>query len=442
MTTSRTRVIATLATSCAISAAAFAWVDDPLRARGLAIAGVYLAFALSEIVPPFVPTLFLLLAVPLTLGSTSPRYALGSVLDWAADPVVVLFAGGLALGLAAERHGVDQRLTSLVVQSAGKRRRALLGLVLLSAAGLSMWLSNVGASALLLAALRPALSEREDPAWRRSVMLALAVGANLGGMTTPIGSGPNAIAIAETRAIRAISFAEWMSFGVPIALGLGVVAYVWLVLRYRVSGTCELSLPEQPALSARGRAVLLFLLAAITAWLTEPLHGVGAPLVALALLLLLFGSNVLGKADLGKLDWSTLGLIAGGLMLGRLLESTGVVSALAESLLAAQLPRWAWLGALVGASAGLSAIMSNTATAAMLIPVALQMDPSPSTGIIVAVATSFGMPFAISTPPNALVYGSGELRALDLLQVGLGVMLIGCVTVTLSGAWFLGLLGL
>ena len=438
----RLRLIASALTSGVIAAATLLWVDDPLRARGLAIAVVYLTFALSEVVAPFVPTLFLLLAVPLALGPLSARFNLGSVLGWAADPVIALFAGGLALGLAAERHGVDARLAALVVRSAGNRRRALLGLVLLSAAVLSMWLSNVGAAALLLAALRPALGASESPAYRRSLMLALAVGANLGGMTTPVGSGPNAIAIAETRAIQPISFVHWMSFGVPIAFGMCGLAYAWLVFRYRVSGASELSLPPSAALTARGRSVVLLLMAAIAAWLTEPLHGVGAASVALALMLLMFGSNLLGKPDLGKLDWSTLGLIAGGLALGRLLENTGIVSLLAEQLLAAQLPRWVWLGALVGASAGLSAIMSNTATAAMLVPIALQIDGSPSTAIIVAVATSFGMPFPISTPPNALVYGSGELRAADLMEIGFGLMLIGCVIVTLSGGWFLGLLGL
>jgi sodium-dependent dicarboxylate transporter 2/3/5 len=437
---SRARWVATLLTACTVAVATLCWIEDPLRSRALLIAGLYLTFALSEIVAPFVPTLFLLVATPLLLASFSPRYALRNVLAWSADPVLALFAGGLALGLAAQRHGVDASLASFVVRAAGRSRRALIGFVLAAAAFMSMWLSNVGAAALLLAALRPVLAAPAETRLRRSLLVALAVGANLGGMTTPIGSGPNAIAIAETSRLHPISFVTWMGFGVPIALGMCVLAYAWLVLRHRIGGSCELPSEAPAALTRRGRAVVLLLALTIAAWLTEPLHGFGASSVALVLVLLLFGSKLLTKSDLGSLDWSTLGLIAGGLTLGRLLENTGIVSLLAQALAAADVPRWVWLGALVGASAGLSAIMSNTATAAMLVPVALELDHSPSSAIIVAIATSFGMPFPISTPPNALVYGAGA-RTADLLEIGLGLMLIGCVLVTLSGSWFLGFLG-
>ena len=435
------RPLATLLVACVVAAAALGFGGEPLRARALLVAGLYLTFALSEIVPPFVPTLFLLVAAPLLLGPLSPSYTLGKLLGWAADPVLALFAGGLALGLAAQRHGVDAALAALLLRAAGRSRRGLLAVTLLAATFLSMWLSNIAAAALLLAALQPALGAIE-PGFRRSLLIALAVGANLGGVTTPIGSGPNAIAIAETRAVQPISFAEWMGFGLPIAAGMCALAFVWLVLRYRVTGPNPLQLAPAAALSRRGYGVVALLAAGIVAWLSEPLHGIGAPSIALALMLLLFGSGLLGKGDLGALDWSTLGLIAGGLVLGRLLENSGVLIALAHALPIADAPRWVWLGAMVIASATLAALMSNTATAAMLIPLGMQIDGSPSTAVIIAVATSFGMPLPISTPPNALIYGTGAIRSRDLLEIGMGLMLIGCVVVTLTGGWFLGLLGL
>ena len=435
------RPIATLVVAAAVAGAALGLVADPLQSRVLLVAGLYLTFVLSETVAPFVPTLFLLAAAPLLLGSLSQRYALGQVLGWAADPVLALFAGGLALGLAAQRHGVDAALAALLLRAAGRTRRGLLAVTLLAATFLSMWMSNVAAAALLLAALQPALASLE-PGFRRSLLIGLAMGANLGGVTTPIGSGPNAIAIAETRALHPITFAEWMGFGLPIAAGMCGLAYVWLVLRYRVRGPSELRLEAPHALSRRGYGVVALLAAAILAWLAEPLHGVGAPSIALALLLLLFGSNLLAKSDLGALDWSTLGLISGGLVLGRLLESSGVLTVLAQALPIADSPRWLWLGALVSVSAVLAALMSNTATAAMLIPLGLHIDSAASTAVILAVATSFGVPLPISTPPNAVVYGTGAIRSRDLLEIGLGIMVIGCVVVTLSGGWFLGLFGM
>lgn len=439
---SRSRLVVTLAVGIALSAASLGLIDDPLRARAVLLAALYLTFALSEIVAPFVPTLFLLVATPLLLGPLSQRFSLSSVLAWTADPVLALFAGGLAVGLAAQRHGVDAALAAFMLRMAGRSRRRLLAIVLLAAAVMSMWLSNVAAAALLLASLRPALAGAIEPGFRRSLLVALAVGANLGGMTTPVGSGPNAIAIAQTRELHRIAFVEWMGFGVPIAFGMCALAFGWLVVRYGVRGRSEVRVSPPLALTQRGRSVVMLLSAAIVAWVTEPLHGVAASLIALALLLLLFGSNLLVKSDLGSLDWSTLGLIAGGLALGRLLENTGMLTAFSDVLAAAHYPRWVWLGGLVMMSAGLSAVMSNTAAAAMLVPLSLQLDGSVSTAVIVAVATSFGMPLPISTPPNALVFGTGAIRSRDLLEIGLFLMLVGCVIVTLTGTWFLRLLGL
>jgi sodium-dependent dicarboxylate transporter 2/3/5 len=101
----------------------------------------------------------------------------------------------------------------------------------------------------------------------------------------------------------------------------------------------------------------------------------------------------------------------------------------------------ALLGGLALASALLSAVLSNTATAALLVPLGMTLNASPATGVIIAIAASFGMPFTISTPPNAMVYGEGGLKASDLLWVGLTIMLVGCTLVALTGVFVLQRLG-
>ena len=103
--------------------------------------------------------------------------------------------------------------------------------------------------------------------------------------------------------------------------------------------------------------------------------------------------------------------------------------------------RIVWLGGLVLASALMSAVMSNAATVALLVPLGMAIDPSPSTAILIAVGASFGMPFSISTPPNAMVYGTGEVSSRDLLWIGVPLMVIGCVVVTLTGPVVLELFG-
>lgn len=417
-------------------------VDSSLHGRALAIVAVYLVLALGELVAPFVPTLFLLVAIPIALGPHASRFELSAVLKWVSDPVLALFAGGFALGLAAQRHGLDSAFAQLLLRASGSSKRALIASTSIATAALSMWMSNIAACALMISTLNPLLESSVDSKLRRGLLLAVAIGANLGGMATPLGTGPNGIAIAAVREAEPIGFMRWMSFGVPIAAGMLLLGIALLVARYRISGTHTLVLAPATRPSRSARLLLGLFAATVAAWLTEPLHGVSAASIALALTLALFITGLLDQSDLGAIDWSTLGLIAGGLALGRLLEHTGLLHAVASALELGSQPRWLWLGALVVASAGLAAVMSNTGTAAILVPLGLSIDSSASTAIIIAIAASFGMPFPISTPPNAMVYGRGGVRVRDLLAIGLPLMLLGCLVVTLSGGLFLEVLGL
>jgi sodium-dependent dicarboxylate transporter 2/3/5 len=117
------------------------------------------------------------------------------------------------------------------------------------------------------------------------------------------------------------------------------------------------------------------------------------------------------------------------------------VAAAAEAVPWAYAPQVVRVLVLCFASATLSALMSNTATVTMLVPLAASLDPSPSTAILIAVAASLGVPFVISTPPNAMVYGKGGVRGGDFLLPGLLLMFSGCLIVSLTGPFVLNLLG-
>lgn len=428
-----------------VSGAALLLVPDAVHARAALIAGVCLVLWLTELVPPFVPTLLLLVGTPLLLGPIGKEYGLSSVLMWAASPVLALFLGGFALGAAAHRHGVDAAIARYIVARSKHRQRAMIALALGGTALMSMWMSNIAAAAMMLTALRPVIAGAPgDARFRIALLLSIAMGGNLGGIATPIGSGPNAIAIAAAADHQNITFISWMSFGVPLVLGMLLLAYSILLVRYRVAGAF---VHEQAAQSSerpgwRSLGVIAVFALAVAAWLSEPLHGLSAPLIALGVTAVLFGSGLLAKEDLGALDWSTLGLIAGGISLGKLIEHSGIFVSLAEQVAWSTYHPIALLGALVVVAALLSAVMSNTGTSAMLIPLAMSLSPTPSTAIIVAIATSFGVAFTISTPPNAMAYSEGGLTASDFLAVGVPIMLAGCVVVTLTGAAVLNLFGI
>lgn len=444
------RMRAVIALGCILLLApATLLIADPVHARAALIGGACLVLWLTELVPPFVPTLLLLVLTPLLLGGLGADYRLGAVLAWSADPVLALFVGGFALGIAAHRHGVDALLARRIVGVSRHRRRRLLGLALVGTAFLSMWLSNIAAAALMLTALRPVFGavgagdeDVRDRGFRTALLLSIAMGGNLGGIGTPIGTGPNAIAIAAVAGRTPLTFVSWMGFALPLVVGMLLLAYAILVLRYRVSGAFTHVPAAVGATSRAARWTMVVFVLAVLAWLTEPLHGVNAPLVALAVTCVLFATGLLHSEDLGAIDWSTLGLIAGGICLGRLIEVSGLFTALAGQLDWAAYPPLLALGVLLFIAALLAALMSNTGTAALLIPLAMSLVPASSTAVLVAVATSFGVPFTISTPPNAMAYGEGGIAARDLFAVGLPIMLVGCVLVTLTGGLVLGLMGI
>ncbi len=433
---------AVAAVVAAVAALPLVWTDEPTMARAAVVAGVCLVLWLSEVVPPYVPTFVLWALTPLLLGPFGEAFGLGRVLAWSADPVLALFLGGFALGVAARRYGIDTWIAGLAVRFSRGRRLALLALTATATAVLSMWMSNIAAAAMMIAAVRPLLAGMPaGDRFRRALLVGIALAANVGGIATPIGSGPNAIAIAAISGERPVSFLSWMTFALPLTAGLLLAALLFLALRFRVSGATDLPALAPAAPSGGGRWTVVVFFATVAAWLTEPVHGASAALVALGATALLFGSGLLGRDDLARLDWSTLILIAGGIGLGQLVEASGLVAAVAGAVPWDAVSPVGRTLALCSAAAILSALMSNTAAATVLIPLAASLDPSPSTAVLIAVSASLGIPFVISTPPNAMVAGEG-VRSTDLLVPGLLVMVLGVLLVGLTGPSVLRLAGL
>ena len=438
----------------ALTAAPLYFVESPLHARVVAIAAVCLFVWISQLAPPIVPTLLLWTLVPLALSPIDPRFSLETVLTWAVDPVMALFFGGFTLGVAAEVYGLDKRLAAFALRFAGRSFSLLLLLIVCITAFFSMWLSNIAAAALVLTSLRPVLREfRDDHVLRRTLLIGVALGADLGGIATPIGTGPNAIAIASLAPRFHVSFVDWMVFAFPLTVGMLILGYSALLFRAR-SETQEwaardgdlvnrLQADDETKPSVFGeRAFLLILAATVVLWLFEPLHKIPAAVIALASAATLFLSGMLKKKDVLRIDWSTLLLIAGGITLGRLMEQTGLVRELSASIPFSDLNITLSLFVICFASALLSAVMSNTATVVLLIPLATAIIPNPSTAILVAISASFGITFVISTPPNAMAFGEGGIKFGDLFWPGLLLMIIGCLVVSLTGQTVLNFMGI
>ena len=414
-------------------------------ARAAVVATLCLTLWLTGWTTVWMPTIVLWVATPALLAFSDARFQPLKVLQWSADPVLVLFLAGFSLAAAAQRYGVDEQIAARATAHAGTSSTRLLITAAFCTALLAMWMSNVAAAALMLNAFRP-IWEREpqDSALRRGLLLSIALAADVSGIATPIGTGANGIALAAMAQTHPVGFLRWMTFGVPLALLLVTASVALVLIRLKpapLPGTSSAPVAMKPALLEGAPYLRLGAIFGITIvlWLTEPLTGIPSWMVALGSVASLLIFRVLEWRDLIKLDWSTLLLVAGGIGVGALLERSGIIHQFAEGLPITSVPETIRLLGLCLVAAFLSALMSNTGTAALLIPIAATVDVAPSTAIIVALATSLGMPFVISTPPNAMAVACG-LRPNDLLVPGLIIMLGGCVLLALTGPWLLRLI--
>jgi sodium-dependent dicarboxylate transporter 2/3/5 len=276
--------------------------------------------------------------------------------------------------------------------------------------------------------------------FRWAILLAIAFGANIGGVGTPIGTPPNAIAFAElNRAGYEITFLGWMLIAVPLEILLLTIVGAVLHSMFRPDAGLLLVVPvAQQALSGRARFTLAVLGLSIGLWLTGGQHGLSPGTVALLAAAALMAGGAIGSSDIGAIDWKVLILMWGALSLGVGVERSGLADYLARANLAG-LPGGFWSAGVVIALTGatLSTFMSNTAAAALLVPIALALalPGREELAIVAALSCSFAMAMPVSTPPNAIAYGTGQVPRKAMIQAG-GLVSAIAMTLLLIGYHF------
>jgi len=406
----------------------------------LALVGCILILWLSESMPAFVPTL-LLVAGSLLLPYAGSGDAAANLFKRMADPVLGLFFCGMCLGLTLRKHGIDQAIARLSWRLSRGSLAHNLRMAMLMTAGLAMWTTNSTAMAICLPAFGGTIMQlmRAHPLQAKGYLVGLAMAANFGGMATPIGTAPNAIAIAALEPLAPIGFGNWMILMLPLSFLLLLICEWAVVKIFRIG---DLLLPAhtetvQPDQTLH-RGVLMLFLGTVLLWLTEGLHGVHPLAIGFGTAGIAFASKLLQPQDLNEIDWNVLLLIAGGLLLGHLLETHGWMGRTTVALQSSGISTDWQLGLLILLAAVGSAVSSNTATAILLVPLAMQLIPEAYAVIAVAAACSLGVPFTISTPANALVAGRYEVSNRDMVKVGGPILVLGCLLLFLTVKWVVG----
>ncbi|WP_087505888.1 SLC13 family permease [Neiella marina] len=369
-----------------------------------------------------------------------------------ASPIIMLFLGGFFLAMAATKYRLDVNLARVLLKPFGhKPANVMLGLMVITAI-FSMFMSNTATTAMMLAILVPVLSIfSPGDRGKAAFALAIPVAANIGGIGTPIGTPPNAIALKYLTGENYIGFGEWMSFAVPFVVVMLLIA--WFLLK-----TLFPSQQDKMELAIKGKflktpkAIVVYVTFAVTIllWLMGSSHGMNSYTVALIPVAVFSVTKIIGKDDLKNISWDVLWLVSGGFALGLALDKTGLASHAVSAIPFSEFSPLLVILAVTLLCLLMANFMSHTATANLLMPIvaalAVSMDSLAGFGgtkailLCVTFAASLGMSLPISTPPNALAHAAGHTTTGDMAKVGAALGAIG-VTLTFVMVYLMRVVG-
>ncbi|MCM2678448.1 SLC13 family permease [Echinimonas agarilytica] len=367
-----------------------------------------------------------------------------NILNSLSSPIIILFLGGFALAVAASKYELDINLARVLLKPFGhKPQFVMMGLMLITAV-FSMFMSNTATTVMMLAILTPVLAAvpHGDPG-AKGLVLSIPVAANLGGIGTPIGTPPNAIALQYLEGEHAINFIDWMMLGVPFVCIMLAIGW-FLLCRFFPPTMRELKIDINRKFRTSPRALIVYctFVATIVLWLTTAVHGMNSYVVAILPLAVFTATGIISKEDLKQFNWDVIWLVAGGIAIGIALSETGLADLLATSVDFNAMPSAAVFIGLAILCYLMANLMSNTATANLLMPVAAavattlmaadHLDSITPLILVVALSASMGMVLPVSTPPNALAYSSGKIDNKDMAKIGIAISLIGLTFIILA----------
>ncbi len=372
-------------------------------------------------------------------GFDPPAYA--SFYSALAHPVLMLFLGGFFLAIGASKFALDRNLARILLRPLGTSSTAILGGLMGITALLSMFMSNTATTAAMFSLVIPVIAALDagDPL-RKGVALAIPLAANVGGIGTPVGTPPNAIVLGYLAdAGIDISFLDWMLLALPLVLILLIVSWFVLVRLYRpASDQLHLSFDSRFDESRQARLFYAVFAATVGLWMLEPVHGVPSTIVGFFPVVVLLATGVFGIEDLKSVQWHVLWLVGGGIALGAGVAATGFDTWLVGLIDWGSLAPTLLIVAIALFALGMSTVISNSATANLLIPIGVSLalsagvDIEPAlAGVVIAIACSLAMALPVSTPPNAVAYATGFVETKDLAIVGLIVGLVGVTLLVL-----------
>ena len=421
--------------------------------RVIAVFAFAFAMWVTEAVPSWTSSVLVIVLLLLTCSNGSISFlkvegvkmiSYKSLMYAFADPTIMLFLGGFVIAAVASKMGVDVQLAKVLLKLFGKKSEfVLLGFLLVT--GLfSMFISNTATAAMMLTFMAPVLRHMPvDGKGKIALAMAIPIGANIGGIATPIGTPPNAIALKflnDPEGLNlGIGFGDWFGVMFPYALVLLLIAWALLMLLFPFKKkTIELVLEGETKHGWQLTVTYITMAVTIVLWMFDKVTGLNANIVAMIPIAIFCVTGIFTKEDLNQINWSVLWLVAGGFALGTALYETGLDKHLIEAI---PFQTWSPIVVIIAASVVcwiLSNIIANTAAANLLIPVMVTLAVGMREMLVpfggettmllsVTLAASLAMCLPISTPPNAIAYSTGMIETKDMMKVGVIMGVIGLV---------------
>ncbi len=353
------------------------------------------------------------------------------------DRVVVLVLGGFVIAVAMHKHKLDEYLAyKLLGKFNVSSKMLLLGMIFVTAF-LSMWMSNSAAAAIAMPIALIVLAKNKmrplKSNFGKSMVLAVAYGATIGGIGTLIGSTPNVMTQKFlTENGLQFGFLDWLIRGFPFMVVMIIICWILLFLFFIPEKKKVKMIKHPHPFTASQKKVAAILAGTIILWMTENVHGIHNSVVALIPVVLLYVLNLLDAQDFGKIDWGSLVLIGGGIALGMAIDVSGLDDVFSSGLHSALLGNsyFVILLALAGTGILMTSFLSNTAASAVLVPVITVLAATlglneTNVVVVAAMGVSLDFIFPMGTPPSALAYATRYITIKDMMKAGLLLSILG-----------------
>ena len=440
-----------------------------VQQRVIAVFMMAVPLWLTEAIPAWATSVTIIFVLLFCVSNSSFKFLQGSegeygqlldsvgIMACFADPTIILFLGGFILAIAATKSGLDVLMAKTMIKPFGKKsENVLLGFMLITGI-FSMFISNTATAAMMLTFLTPVFKALPaNGKGRIALTMAIPIGANLGGMGTPIGTPPNAFAykvLNDPAGLdMGISFGQWMMFMAPLVIIMLLISW-FVILKFFPFTKKTIELNIEGSVQHNWRTVVVAVTFALTIllWVFGKQLGVNANTTAMLPIAVFAFTGVITAHDLKDIDWAVIWMVAGGFALGLAMNGTGLANNAVKSIPFDSLSPIVVLIVSCLVCYALSNFISNTATAALLIPIltvvcsgmgdSLGLIGGTSTVLIgIAVAASCAMALPISTPPNAIAYSTGLIQQKDMAKTGLTVGIISLV-IGIVALVFIGKMG-